>query len=125
MSCKRASGKEKHFDFSKIIFEDGWSATKWIAAGVVANLLVQGLLKLDEQVTHYVPEMKGTAYDDATIRQCLDMRSGVAWDNKSEGEKNTWNRYRRANGFLARKLEDEKPHEGEPEDAQCVRRHVT
>ena len=41
------------------------------------------------------------------------MQSGVHWDNKSEGEKNTWNRYRRANSFLARKLENEKPYEGE------------
>lgn len=90
-----------------------WSATKSIASGVVANLLSEGLLKLDEMVTHYVPEMKGTGYDDATIRQCLDMRSGVAWDNESEGEKNTWNRYRRANGFLARKRKDEKRYQGE------------
>ena len=75
--------------------------------------MAQGLLKLDEKVTHYVPELKGTGYDGATIRQCLDMRSGAAWDNESEGEKNTWNRYRRANGFLARKRADEKPHEGE------------
>lgn len=90
-----------------------WSATKSIAAGVVANLWAQGLLNLDEMVTHYVPEVKGTGYDGATIRQCLDRRSGVGWDNESEGEKNTWNRYRRANGFLARKREDEKPYEGE------------
>jgi CubicO group peptidase (beta-lactamase class C family) len=90
-----------------------WSATKSSAAGVVANQLAQGELKLDGPVTDYVPEMKGTGYDGATIRQCLDMRSGIAWDNKSDGEKNTWNRYRRANGFLARKLENEKPYEGE------------
>jgi CubicO group peptidase (beta-lactamase class C family) len=90
-----------------------WSATKAIASGVVANLLAQDLLKVDEMVTHYVPEMRGTGYDGATIRQCLDMRSGVAWDNESEGEQNTWNRYRRANGFLARKRDDEKPYQGE------------
>lgn len=90
-----------------------WSATKSIAAGVVANLVTEGLLRLDEQVTTYVPEMKGTGYDGATIRHCLDMRSGVAWDNASEGEANTWNRYRRANGFLARKLRDEPHDEGE------------
>lgn len=32
---------------------------------------------LDEQITDYVPELKGSAYDGVTIRDAIDMKSGV------------------------------------------------
>jgi CubicO group peptidase (beta-lactamase class C family) len=32
---------------------------------------------LDDQITQYVPELKGSAYDGVTIRDAIDMKSGV------------------------------------------------
>jgi CubicO group peptidase (beta-lactamase class C family) len=35
---------------------------------------------LDEPVTAYVPALKGSAYEGVTIRQTLNMSTGVRWD---------------------------------------------
>ena len=35
---------------------------------------------IDDPVTNYVEELKGTAYDGATIRNVLHMSSGVKFD---------------------------------------------
>jgi CubicO group peptidase (beta-lactamase class C family) len=37
---------------------------------------------LDDPVTHYLPELKGTGYDGPTLRQLLQMRSGVDYDER-------------------------------------------
>jgi CubicO group peptidase (beta-lactamase class C family) len=56
------------------------SATKSIT-GLIAGILAgQGVLDVDAEVTAYVPEVAGTAYRGATIRQLMDMRTGVVLD---------------------------------------------
>jgi CubicO group peptidase (beta-lactamase class C family) len=47
------------------------------AAGVLAD---RGLLDLHTPVTAYVPEVSGSGYAGATIRDLLDMRTGVAFN---------------------------------------------
>ena len=37
------------------------------------------MLDPDAPVTHYVPEVKRSGYDGATVRDVLDMRTGVAF----------------------------------------------
>jgi CubicO group peptidase (beta-lactamase class C family) len=34
---------------------------------------------MDDKVSDYIPQMKGSAYDDVSIRQLLTMTSGVRW----------------------------------------------
>ena len=48
-----------------------------LLAGVLTAL---GHLDLERAVTDIVPEIAGTAYDGATVRQLLDMRVGIAFD---------------------------------------------
>lgn len=49
--------------------------------GLMAGILVEdGVLDPAVPVTEYVPEVGATAYRGATIRQLLDMRVGVAFD---------------------------------------------
>src|SRR4051812_29305176 len=49
--------------------------------GLLTGILVsQGKIDPDEPVTAVVPEVAGTAYDGASIRHLLDMRTGVAFD---------------------------------------------
>ena len=49
--------------------------------GLLTGILVdQGKIDPDELVTALVPEVAGTAYEGATIRHLLDMRTGVAFD---------------------------------------------
>lgn len=49
--------------------------------GLVAGTLVErGEITTDDLVLKHIPELAGTAYEDATIRNLLDMRTGVRFD---------------------------------------------
>ena len=39
---------------------------------------------LDDTVSRYIPGLRGSAYDDVTIRQLLTMTSGVRWNEDYE-----------------------------------------
>jgi len=56
------------------------SATKSITGLVAGVLAGRGELEADAPVSLYVPETAGTGYEDATLRQLLDMRAGVRLD---------------------------------------------
>ena len=53
------------------------SVTKSVVGCVVGILVERGVLDPAEQVRTYVPELADAGYGDATIRNLLDMRSGV------------------------------------------------
>lgn len=58
-----------------------FSMTKAITDTLVGVALRQGKLRsLDDGVTVYLPEMKGSAYDGVTVRQLMTMTSGVRWN---------------------------------------------
>lgn len=49
--------------------------------GLLAGILSdRGALDLGRQVTDIIPEVKSTAYAGATVRELLDMRAGIAFD---------------------------------------------
>ncbi|MCH8498930.1 MAG: beta-lactamase family protein [Marinobacter sp.] len=58
-----------------------WSVAKsWLSA-LVGILLEDGAIEsLDDPVTRYAPELKGSAYDGATLRHVLQMASGVRFN---------------------------------------------
>ncbi|MBB4613891.1 serine hydrolase domain-containing protein [Novosphingobium taihuense] len=61
----------------------GWSMTKSVTSTLVGAALEDGLIaSLDDQITRYLPELKGSGYDGVTIRQILQMRSGVAYEER-------------------------------------------
>jgi CubicO group peptidase (beta-lactamase class C family) len=53
------------------------SVSKSLVGCVVGALVKQRVLALDADVSSYVPALVGTGYDGATVRQLLDMRSGI------------------------------------------------
>ncbi len=55
------------------------SVTKSIVGCVTGILVEQGLIDVDQPANEYVPEVAGSGYDGATVRQLLDMRTGVAF----------------------------------------------
>lgn len=58
-----------------------FSMTKAVTDTLVGVALRQGKLRsLDDQVTMYLPEMKGSAYEGVTVRQLMTMTSGVRWN---------------------------------------------
>ena len=55
------------------------SVTKSVVGCIAGILVEQGLLNPDALVSTYVPEIVGSGYDGATVRQLLNMRTGVAF----------------------------------------------
>lgn len=53
------------------------SASKSVTGLVVGILVDDHALDLDAEVTHYVSEVADTAYQGATLRHLIDMRTGV------------------------------------------------
>ena len=58
-----------------------FSVAKSFTSTLVGAALRDGYIKsMDDKVSRYIPEMKGSAYDDVSIRQLLTMTSGVKWN---------------------------------------------
>jgi CubicO group peptidase (beta-lactamase class C family) len=53
------------------------SVTKSVVGCIAGILVEQGLLNLDEEANSYVPEIVGSGYHGATVRDLLNMRTGV------------------------------------------------
>jgi CubicO group peptidase (beta-lactamase class C family) len=79
----------------KIVFEDyrnkstaqthfiAFSMSKTITAMLVGIAIEEGKIgSLDDRADKYVPELKGTGYDGVTLRQIMEMRSGVAYQER-------------------------------------------
>ncbi|MGH3336917.1 MAG: serine hydrolase domain-containing protein, partial [Nocardioides sp.] len=54
-----------------------WSVTKGFVGCVAGALLDRGVLEEGRRVADYVPELSSSGYAEATVRDLLDMRSGV------------------------------------------------
>jgi len=58
-----------------------WSVAKSYLSALFGIVMAEGHIgSLDDQVTKYVPALKGSAYDEATIRNVLQMSSGVTFN---------------------------------------------
>ena len=58
-----------------------FSVAKSITSTLVGAALRDGAIRsMDDKVSDYIPAMKGSAYDDVSIRQLLTMTSGVGWN---------------------------------------------
>jgi CubicO group peptidase (beta-lactamase class C family) len=59
----------------------GWSLSKSIISALAGIVLEDGAIRsLDDPVTDYAPQLTGTAYDGVTLRQVLNMATGVSFD---------------------------------------------
>src|SRR5688500_4308445 len=58
-----------------------FSIAKSITSTLVGAAMRDGSIKsLDDPVTRYVKDLRGSAYDEVTVRQLLTMTSGVRWN---------------------------------------------
>lgn len=58
-----------------------FSVAKSITSTLVGAAIRDGYIHgMDDKVSTYIPQMKGSAYDDVSIRQLLTMTSGVRWN---------------------------------------------
>jgi CubicO group peptidase (beta-lactamase class C family) len=79
-------------DKQHIIF----SISKSLTALLVGSLVGEGVLDPDQQVTHYLPETRGSAYEGATLRHVLDMTVASAFSEEYLDEDGIFMAYRRA-----------------------------
>jgi CubicO group peptidase (beta-lactamase class C family) len=96
--------------------------------GVLAGILAhKGKLDLAAPVTLYVPEVRGTAWNKATVQNVLDMRAGIDFNEDYEITSGPIIEYRKATGwnplgegeqpsdlrsFFSTLTESDGPHEG-------------
>ena len=58
-----------------------FSVAKSITSTLVGAALRDGAIRsMDDKVSDYIADMKGSAYDDVSVRQLLTMTSGVRWN---------------------------------------------
>ena len=58
-----------------------YSVSKSITSMLVGAAIKDGYIKsVDEKVTDYLPRLKGSAYDQTSIRDLMQMSSGVRWN---------------------------------------------
>ncbi len=68
-------------DFSADGKWTSFSVAKSLTSTLVGAALMDGDIEsLDDPVSKYLPAMRGSAYDDVTVRQLLTMSSGVKWN---------------------------------------------
>ncbi len=62
-----------------------FSVAKSFTSTLVGAAIADGAIKsLEDKVSQYIPDLRGSAYDDVTIRQLLTMSSGVRWNEDYE-----------------------------------------
>lgn len=58
-----------------------FSVAKSFTSTLVGAAIKDGYIKsIDDKVSAYIPDLKGSVYDDVTIKQLLTMTSGVKWN---------------------------------------------
>jgi CubicO group peptidase (beta-lactamase class C family) len=76
-----------------------FSVTKSFIGLMAAMLVAEGKLDPNALVSKYVPEVKESAYGDATVRQLMDMTVGVRYsENYADQKAEVWD-YARAGGM--------------------------
>jgi CubicO group peptidase (beta-lactamase class C family) len=73
-----------------------FSASKSVTAIIAGILHDDGLIDLDETVSRYVPELTSSAYSGARIRNVLDMRVSLDFEETYQDPRGDFARYRRA-----------------------------
>ncbi len=72
-------------DFSAQGRWTSFSVAKSFTSSLVGAAIKDGYIKsIDDKVSAYIPDLKGSVYDDVTIEQLLTMTSGVKWNEDYE-----------------------------------------
>lgn len=92
LSLNRVSGililKDGKIVFEKYLLGNA-PDTRWMSMSVVKSMtamLIGAAVQdgyidsIDDPIVRYLPRFKGTSYDGVTVRQVLQMTSGVAWN---------------------------------------------
>lgn len=78
------------------------SVTKSVVGALAGILIEQGRLRPSALITDYVPELKGSAYAGATVRQLLDMTVGLDFNEDYASKTSDLYRLDEAAGWVPR-----------------------
>ncbi|HXY05377.1 MAG TPA: serine hydrolase [Burkholderiaceae bacterium] len=68
---------------------EAWSVSKSFVSALVGIAVQEGAIKsIEDPLTRYAPELRGTAYEGVSIKDALQMASGVRW-NEDYGDPNS------------------------------------
>ena len=76
-----------------------FSVSKSVTGTLAGILVAEGLLDPDAPVTHYLPEVKASAYGDCTLRHVFDMTVDLDFEENYLDLKGDFARYRVATGW--------------------------
>lgn len=75
----------------------GWSLTKSFVSALVGIAIAEGkITSVEDSLTQYVPELKGSAYDGVSLKDVLQMSSGASWNENYSDWSSDINRFGRA-----------------------------
>jgi CubicO group peptidase (beta-lactamase class C family) len=77
-----------------------WSMSKSFTGLLATMLIKEGVIDPDALVTKYLPELKDSAWSDATVQQTLDMTTGVAYTENFRDPSSGIFQYLHAAGLL-------------------------
>jgi CubicO group peptidase (beta-lactamase class C family) len=73
-----------------------WSVSKSFTSALIGIAVGEGLIKsIEDPITGYVPELKGSAYDGVRIKDALQMSSGARWSEDYSNPQSDVNRFGR------------------------------
>jgi CubicO group peptidase (beta-lactamase class C family) len=78
------------------------SVSKSVLGALAGIIVEQGRLDPQAFITHYIPELKGSAYETATVRNLLDMSVGLNFDEDYSSKKSDLYRLDEAAGWVPR-----------------------
>ena len=91
-----------------------YSVTKSVTSMLIGAAIHDGYIaSVDEKVTDYLPRLRGSSYDQASIRDVLHMASGVAWDETYDDPESDINQAN-WNTLALYDYLDDKPRNGPP-----------
>ncbi len=74
----------------------GWSVTKSFVSALIGIAIDEGHINtIQDSVHQYLPELKGSAYENITIKNLLQMSSGVSWNEDYSDRDSDINRFGR------------------------------
>lgn len=89
---RNGSGPESRFT--------SWSVAKSITSILIGIALDKGMIaNVTEQADKYVPELKGTSFEGATIEDLLTMRDGTSYTEQVPGGESTLDRIKRRSSY--------------------------
>ncbi|MCI4643864.1 MAG: beta-lactamase family protein [Hyphomonadaceae bacterium] len=77
-----------------------WSMAKSFVSAMIGIAVAEGAIRsIEDPVTDYVQELKGSAYDGVRIKDILQMSSGASWNEDYSDRNSDINRFARVFAF--------------------------